>query len=211
MKDPYVDHHGSAGPTSLSLLERVKSGVDGAWEKLIDLYGPMVFGWGLRAGLQRADAADVAQDVFAAVARSIAGFRRDRPGDSLRGWLFAIARNKIRDRHATETVTGVGGSDLQHHLATVAAHDADDADDSENAARLEETQAVYRRVIALVRASFEPRTWEAFWKVTVEDQCPADVAAALGVSRNAVYVATARVRQRLRAEFAALADLEEPL
>jgi DNA-directed RNA polymerase specialized sigma24 family protein len=46
--------------------------------------------------VSEADAADVSQDVFAAVARHIADFRRERPGDSFRGWLWTITRNKVR-------------------------------------------------------------------------------------------------------------------
>jgi RNA polymerase sigma-70 factor (ECF subfamily) len=47
--------------------------------------------------LQAADAADLGREVFLAVAKGIASFRRDKPGDSFRGWLFGITRNKVVD------------------------------------------------------------------------------------------------------------------
>src|SRR5438094_6344454 len=75
---------GGGAPTSLSLLARVKARQEAAWERLVALYGPLVYSWCLRAGLQPADAADVGQDVFTAVLRNIASFRRDRPGDTFR-------------------------------------------------------------------------------------------------------------------------------
>jgi RNA polymerase sigma-70 factor (ECF subfamily) len=57
---------------------------------------------------------------------------------------------------------------------------------------------LFRRGLELIRAEFEERSWQAFWRVAVEGQDPADVAAALGLSRNAVYVAKSRVLRRLR-------------
>jgi RNA polymerase sigma-70 factor (ECF subfamily) len=68
-----------------------------AWRRLARLYRPGVYAWCRRAGLQSADATDVGQEVFLAVVKGIATFRRDRPGDSFRGWLFGIARHKIKD------------------------------------------------------------------------------------------------------------------
>src|SRR5436853_6854235 len=93
MTDARVEIDGTATP--LSLLQKVRGRDQQAWNQLVDLYGPMVYDWCLRAGLQPADAADVGQDVFMPVARAIGEFRRDRPGDSFRGWLYTITRRKI--------------------------------------------------------------------------------------------------------------------
>src|SRR5215207_5403568 len=89
----------SASPdaTSPSLLLRVQSDQPGAWERLVDLYAPLVYHWCRRARLGPEDTADVFQEVFRAVARTIATFHRDRTGDTFRGWLRTITRNKIRD------------------------------------------------------------------------------------------------------------------
>jgi RNA polymerase sigma-70 factor (ECF subfamily) len=57
-----------------------------------------------------------------------------------------------------------------------------------------------------VRDDFEPRTWDAFWRVTIDGQSPADVAADLGVSANVVYLARSRVLRRLADQFAELID-----
>ena len=87
----------SDSSTSLSLLRRVREQDPDAWRALVDLYGPLVFYWGRRSGLSPADAADVLQDVFAAVHGAIARFERDCQTGTFRGWLWTIARNKIRD------------------------------------------------------------------------------------------------------------------
>src|SRR5437588_9992509 len=83
--------------TSPSLLDRVKAGDAAAWERLVTLYAPLVFHWCRRWGLRDEDAADVFQDVFQSVAAHIATFHRDRRGDTFRGWLRTITRNKVHD------------------------------------------------------------------------------------------------------------------
>lgn len=85
------------GSTSLSLLERARANDSDAWRRLSRIYGPQVYRWARQAGLQENDASDLVQEVFGVVATRISDFRRDRVGDSFRGWLYSIARNKIRD------------------------------------------------------------------------------------------------------------------
>ena len=120
MKDPIVDNgredSGPVGSTASSLLERARQQTPGAWERLTTLYGPLVYSWSRRAGLQAEDAADVVQDVFRAVVIHLSGFRRERSGDSFRGWLWTITQNKIRDlrRRQAGRPEAVGGTDAHH-------------------------------------------------------------------------------------------------
>jgi hypothetical protein len=86
---PTGDANPSVGST---LLERLRAGQTDAWERLARLYGQTVYVWCRGAGVPEADAADVSQEVFAAVARHLADFRREGPGDSFRGWLWTITR-----------------------------------------------------------------------------------------------------------------------
>src|SRR4051794_38956050 len=85
----------ASGPdaTSPSLLLRVQGNQAAAWERLVELYAPLVYHWCRRARLGEEDTADVFQEVFRAVARTIGAFRRDRAGDTFRGWLRTITRN----------------------------------------------------------------------------------------------------------------------
>jgi RNA polymerase sigma-70 factor (ECF subfamily) len=59
---------------------------------------------------------------------------------------------------------------------------------------------LYRRALELVRAEFEPRTWELFWLTAVEGRPPVDVAAERGLTPAAVRQAKSRVLRRLREE-----------
>ncbi|MBI2808682.1 MAG: sigma-70 family RNA polymerase sigma factor [Planctomycetes bacterium] len=69
-----------------------------AWQQVVEQYGPAILDWCRHAGLQPADADDVAQQVFLATIKGITNLRLDRPGDSFAGWLCTITRNKIRRR-----------------------------------------------------------------------------------------------------------------
>ena len=84
--------------TRSSLLVRIRDGENvQAWSEVVEIYSPVVFGFLRRQGLQDADAADVAQDAFRTVARSIGGFDCDRRQGSFRGWLRAVVRSRLSD------------------------------------------------------------------------------------------------------------------
>ncbi len=57
-----------------------------------------------------------------------------------------------------------------------------------------------------IRAEFAETTWQACWRVVVEGQAPPDVARALSLTVNAVYIAKSRVLRRLRDEIEGLID-----
>ncbi len=83
--------------TPLSLLYKIQRGENAAWERLLSLYTPLVYYWCTVAKLQIADAEEVTQEVFLAVARGIGSFHRDQDGDTFRGWLRTITRTKIAE------------------------------------------------------------------------------------------------------------------
>src|SRR5438552_4671524 len=83
--------------TSRSLLERVKARDARAWDQLVTLYSPLILHWCRRWDLEGHDAADVFQEVFQTLATQIGRFRKERPGDTFRGWLWTITRSKVHD------------------------------------------------------------------------------------------------------------------
>jgi RNA polymerase sigma-70 factor (ECF subfamily) len=188
---------GASSATPASLLLRLRSpGNEAAWEQLLVLYGPTVENWCRRAGLSAEDAADIRQEVFQAVVRSIADFHRDRPGDSFRGWLYAITRTRLLDHRRAHHLAAPGGSDALHRLEEVPVEEPASSD-----ILTRDRRELYQRAVRLIQEEFTERTWQAFWRVTVEDQAPADVAADLGLTPGAVYIAKSRVLKRLRQEF----------
>jgi RNA polymerase sigma-70 factor, ECF subfamily len=204
--DANVLTNGVVAEPSSSLLHRVQSYDPAAWERLVNLYTPLVFRWCRRCGLQPADAADVGQQVFLAVARKVRDFRRNRPGGSFRAWLRAIARNRLRDffRTARTRDARAAGGDAFAWLEQVAAGpDPSDPTPEDG----EEEALLFRRATELMQAEFEERTWQAFWQSAVDGRRAAEVAAGLGMTANAVYLARGRVLRRLREEFADLVGL----
>jgi len=190
--------------THRSLLDGARARDAAAWERLVTLYAPLVLSWCRGWGLKPDDAADVFQEVFQAVATHLDGFRRERPSDTFRGWLRTITRNKVNDhfRRREKEPAGVGGSEARDLLAQVPG-----ALPVEEPAVADEAEgALLHRALELLRAEFEPKTWQAFWQTAVEGRAATDVAADLSMSPGAVRVAKSRVLHRLRSDLGELLD-----
>ncbi len=187
--------------TSLTLLERLRGSDADAWRVFVHLYTPLLYHWCARSGVRGADADDVLQDVFRAVATHLATFRRDRQGDTFRGWLRVVTRNMIllHFRRAGRQARASGGTDAFLRLQEVA-----DKADLPEADEALEMDGLRWRALELVRGEFEERTWQMFWRSFVDERSPADTAAEMGVTPAAVRKAKSRVLHRLKEEFAEL-------
>jgi RNA polymerase sigma-70 factor (ECF subfamily) len=189
-------------PTSSSLLCRALAREPDAWERLTALYSPLVRHWCRQSGVPDHEIADVSQEVFGVVASRLATFQSDRAGTTFRAWMRGIARHKIWHRARRRSEPAVGGTDVQKRLEQVPAPACErDLDLSESPA---EVSALYHRALRQVQQQFEGSTWTAFWRVTVEDRSPADVASELGITANAVRQAKSRVLRRLKEEMGEL-------
>lgn len=192
----------SSNSTSSDLLSRVQRRDAVAWQRFVAVYAPLVYGWCRRAGVGSADSGDVTQEVFAKVFTAIVSFRHDRQGDTLRGWLRVICRNKVLDyfRRRQNAPQAAGGTDAHAKLLDKAVVEEDDESTVES-----DRHGIVRRAAELVRGEFEPRTWQAFWRVAVENQPPREVGEQLGMSAGAVrqakYMVLRRLREELRGEF----------
>lgn len=185
--------------TSVNLLERVRQRTDAAaWDRFVRLYTPFLFYCCRRSGLDDHGAADAVQDVFVVLLDKLPSFQYAQDG-SFRGWLQTVTMNKCRERQRRRTEQGQGGT------TTKMGQVVDDG------AAVEPWVTEYRqflvsRALEIMQAEFEPKTWQACWQTTVEDRPVAVVAAELGLSVNAVYVARSRVLRRLREELRELLD-----
>ncbi len=77
------------------LIERLKRRDEAAFNELVRLYETRVFRLVLRMLSDRAEAEDVAQEVFITVFKSIDGFRGD---SKLSTWLYRVATNHCKNR-----------------------------------------------------------------------------------------------------------------
>ncbi|MCM2370487.1 RNA polymerase sigma factor [Aporhodopirellula aestuarii] len=183
--------------THRSLLDRARDGNDDGWRMLVQVYGPVVYGWIRRCGVQSADAADIMQETFLSASKSLAHFDAERTGATFRGWLWTIAKHKLRDRQRAEAREPAQGNESIEKLAAEQWH-LDDADPPSEID--DDLQSVRIRMLELLRTSIQPRTWQMFWRTAVDGCDPGDVADEMNVSRWTVYKARARVLQRLREE-----------
>lgn len=189
--------------TSLSLLDRARADDPEAWRRLVHLYSPLVYSWGRRAGLGPEDTADMMQEVFRSVSGHLQRFRHDRTGDTFRGWLWTIARNKLHDfgRRKTGRPVAVGGDTAQEMLLELPESEPSDA-----SSQMDDNAGLIRRALDLIRSDFEPTSFQAFWRVAVDGLAPADAAAEAGLSVFAVYQAKYRILKRLRIELRELVE-----
>jgi len=185
--------------TRPSLLLRLRDPADDrAWVEFIDLYAPLIRRVARRGGLQDADAADLEQEVFRAVAGAINRYDPDPARGSFRGWLLRIAKNLLlnllaaRRRHPP----GGGGTDMVAVLEAL----PDPAGEDSTVFEAEYRRRTFEWAAEQVREDFRPATWQAFWRTAVDGEEPAAVAAGVGLSVGAVYVARSRVLSRIRAK-----------
>lgn len=184
--------------TSLTLLHRLRQpGQTEAWDRFVRLYAPLLVRWAQVQGFHAADTEDLTQSVLLKLLRLLPTYER-RDGQAFRGWLFTVCRNECRDfrgRRATRPLPGSDG------LADVAGPDDPGEPDAVGYRR----QLVHR-ALDVIRTDFTPATWDAFARFVLDGQPAASVAAALGTTTNAVYLARNRVLTRLREELAGLLD-----
>ena len=163
------------------------------WAEFLTIYEPLVYRLARRKGLQDADAQDICQEVFRAVARAV---ERWEPGrGSFRGWLSQITRNLLinfltRGRQPR----GSGATSMQELLEAQPASDA-------SATALFEAEferRLFRWAAEDIRKEFAPATWQAFWLTAVEGRAASEAAMTVGTSVGAVYVARSRVLARLK-------------
>ncbi|MBC7818972.1 MAG: sigma-70 family RNA polymerase sigma factor [Planctomycetaceae bacterium] len=178
--------------TRASLLVRIRDQRDGqAWSQFVEIYSPLIYGFGRKHGLQDADAVDLTQEVLRIVARTAERFEYDAKQGSFRGWLFTIVRNELRTWR---------GRQQRMVVATGEQRIEDLVDDASESALWDQDHE--RRLFAWaaeqVQKEVQPATWQAFWRTAVEGQSGKDVAADLEMSIAAVYLAKSRVMARLK-------------
>ena len=185
--------------TRASLLVRIRDRHDQtAWAEFVEIYEPVLYRLARQQGFQDADARELTQEVFIAVASAIDRWEADPARARFRTWLFRIARNLginlLASRRRREQ--GSGRTDVQALL------DEQPGPNGEASALFEREyrRELFARAADRIRGQFRDATWQAFWRTGIGGEEAPCVARALGVSVGAVYIARSRVMARLRDE-----------
>src|SRR5262249_50818812 len=143
-----------------TLLGRLRDPADGkAWEEFVARYGPHVFAWCRRGGLQHADAEDTTQRILLKLVVSLRSFRYDR-GRSFRGWLHTVTLNAINDLYRELQRPGCQGSG--HTEVQVLLDSAEARQDLLQHLDQEFDRELLQLALERVSLRVEPKTWKAF-------------------------------------------------
>jgi len=188
-----------AADTPLSLLERIQRGDAVAWSAFHARCLQLLKAWGIRWGLQAADADDLIQDTLVVVMSRIRDFRRRGTG-SFRLWMRTIAWHCLCDAMSMTR---------RHQLSTTLdqIRNAPDARQNleEDLDRLFQMQ-ILEEALQRVRLKVQQSTWVAFQLTAVEGQSVQAVARQLQTSVEAVYASRARVQRFLSIEIRRLTN-----
>jgi RNA polymerase sigma-70 factor (ECF subfamily) len=185
--------------TSFSLLERLRTEPhDAAWQRLVDVYSPLIHGWLRRHFVQVHDAEDLTQDVLSVVVRELKTFQHNQQPGAFRSWLRAITANRLRGHWRSRQGKAEPATD-----AAVEKQLAELEDSRSGLSQLWDEQHDRHVMACLLRAiscEFSAQSWQAFEQHALEGKPASAVAAALGVSVNVVLLAKSRILRRLRQE-----------
>jgi RNA polymerase sigma-70 factor (ECF subfamily) len=188
--------------TSHSLLYRAGAGAADAWEYLDRLYRPFLRGWFLEHEVPPADAEDLTQDVMVTAFQELKAFIHSGQVGAFRTWLRRACLHRLQGYRRSLKLRGTpeGGTKFQAEMHEVVdpASDWDRAHDRE----------LLRHLVANLAGEFEEKTLGAFRRLAFDGLAAPQVAAELGMSVAAVYIAKSRVLRRLRTEAAGLIDTD---
>ncbi|XZE44973.1 sigma-70 family RNA polymerase sigma factor [Pirellulaceae bacterium SH467] len=185
----------STPDTRESLILRLPTASDAqAWREFVSIYEPLLFRFARRRGLQEADAREIAQNVFLAVANAVPRWTPDPSRGPFRAWLFRIARNQLIHyvtKHHRLRATGQSAEwDALQRVPNLSNGEEEVVQDYR--------REMFRLAAAQMRDSFHETTWKAFWGTAVLGRSADEVALELGLTSGAVYIAKCRVTAKLK-------------
>ncbi|MDX1930040.1 MAG: sigma-70 family RNA polymerase sigma factor [Pirellulaceae bacterium] len=182
--------------TRASLILRLQDAEDiAAWDEFSAIYAPVVFNVARSRGFQTADAENLVQEVFMAVANSISAWLQRVDRGSFRAWLLRIARNAAVDMITQRATRSLGrdGSEAQLLLANLAA-----PSELSDALDLHYERTVFQWATERVRESVAEHTWQAFWLTSIGELSVEAAAVQLNTRPGNIYFARSRVMARIK-------------
>ncbi len=192
--------------TPLSLLHRLSSQPeDSDWQRLVEIYTPLIRRWLAGYGVAESEAEDLMQEVFQTLLLEVGEFKHNGRTGAFRRWLRLTIVNRLkgfwRARKMESLTNGADASMIMEAME----------DPSSNPNVLwdqEHDSHVARALLRLVEPQFTVSTWQAFRLQVMEGIKASEVAEQLGISVNAALIAKSRVMKALREEATGLIEFE---
>jgi DNA-directed RNA polymerase specialized sigma24 family protein len=149
--------------TPLSLLERLRNSPDdSSWQRLTDLYLPLVGRWLSQQKLSPADADDLTQDILLVIVRELSGFDHSGRKGAFRTWLRRITVHRLRGFWRSKQFSP------DQNIGALLDQLEDPASDLSQLWDKEHDEFIIRRLLELIEPEFSPSAWHAFHRQTVD-------------------------------------------
>jgi RNA polymerase sigma-70 factor (ECF subfamily) len=146
------------------LLQLAEADEPSAWTQFLSIYEPAIFHFAISRGLQEADARDVTQQVLLAVHKKAPQWNSDQDQGSFRGWLFTVTRNlAAKSLRTNRRLAIVNGATLDDVVDTAPNEEC-------SAFFLEYRKQVFRWAANSIKDQYLLRTWNAFWRTSVDGE-----------------------------------------
>lgn len=199
-------------PTRSSLLHRLKDTQDQrSWREFNDIYGKLILGFAMKAGLTEDEAQEVVQETLIGAAKHLPEFHYDPKVCSFKTWLLNLSAWRVKDQLRKRQAPGTPGGPA--HTAA--------ADDSSRTATVErvpdpagsQLEAIWDQewqttlleaALSAVKAQADPKQWQIFDLYALKQWPVGEVAKALGISAARIYIAKHRISLVLKKQIKAL-------
>ena len=197
----------SVSTIETSLLVSAKSGEQEAWEKIVFVFGRVVYAWIRRYGAPRSEAADLRQLVFESVFKNLDKFRRESDGDTFRGWLRTIARNKVVDYWRRKNRIPKTATDQQIEIClnriAIEQHSG-----LHELSSVGENREIIARILEFAKLKIRDDHWNIFFEIVMGKKSREEIAKEYSFTRAYVDVIFSRVVSKLRDEFSQFPESE---
>src|SRR5665213_2899851 len=200
--------------TRPSLLRQLGTDDIEAWNEIYQIYGKVLRGFAIQAGLTATEADEVVQETAIAVARHLPEFHYDPKVCRFKTWLLNQTSWRIKDqirkrvRHARHLVPQAADDTARTSAINRVADPA--SLDLEGRFEQEWRKNLLAAALERVRGKVSARQFQIFDLVVNKGWRPADVAKLVGVTLVSLYVTRHRIGAAIKREAESLeAQLEE--
>ena len=187
--------------TRASLVQGLQAGDEDRWHQFYQLYGPIIRGFALKAGLNETEADEVVQETCIGLAKNVGEFHYDPAKCRFKTWLLNLASWRVKNQIPKR----------QRWDQRIETSMIDRAADPKNldAVWEEEWRAtLLKAALEKIRAQFSAAKFQIFDLNVIKDWPAREVAKSLGIGIASVYLAKHRVSAALKKEMTRLENLE---